>query len=66
MKAKEPNVPPTARFSVKQTCAILGICRNTLRRYTQNGLIKENRRMSNLRPYYTGKAIHDCWRISMF
>lgn len=66
MTAKEPDVPQTARYSIKQTCEILGICRNTLRKYAQAGIIKENRRMANMRPYYTGKAIHDCWRVSMF
>ena len=36
----EPKVAPTGRYTVKQTCECLGIHRNTLRRYTDEGHIK--------------------------
>lgn len=36
----EPNVSATGRYSIGETCAALGIHRNTLCRYTEQGLIK--------------------------
>ena len=36
----EPNVTEKGRYSVMQTSAALGIHRNTLRIYTEQGMIK--------------------------
>ena len=38
--ATEPRVTLDGRYSVSQTCLALGIHRNTLQRYTEQGLIK--------------------------
>lgn len=38
--AIEPQVAPTGRYSVGETCKHLGIHRNTLRKYTDEGHIK--------------------------
>ena len=34
MKATEPQIIATARYSISQTCELLGIHRDTLRLYT--------------------------------
>ncbi len=59
-------MPLTARFSVSEACELLGVCRSTLHKWTRDGVIRANRRAANLRPYYTGKAIRDCWHASLF
>ncbi len=65
MTSEEPNVLLTGQYDTKQTCKALGICRETLRKYTEQGHIRVRHRLVNMRPYYTGKAILDCWRASM-
>ena len=37
---EEPRVAATGRYNITETCRALGICRNTLRRYTEEGKIK--------------------------
>ena len=63
----EPKVSPTARYSIGEAAAILGIHRNTLRRYTNIGPIgiKCQFRRSNGRKFYTGLEIVKFWRASM-
>lgn len=56
-----PNVNAASRYSVAQACALLGISRSTLRRHTERGFIRSNRRKSNGRPFYTGLAIMEYW-----
>lgn len=60
----EPQVTPTGRYSVKETCQALGICRETLRKYTENGHISVKHRPTNMRPYYLGRAILEFWKLS--
>lgn len=38
--SEEPTVSSTGRYTVTQTCEILGIHRNTLREYTSSGTHK--------------------------
>ena len=40
MVAAEPKVDPSSRYSIKQTCELLGVHRNTLRAYTKGHFIK--------------------------
>lgn len=67
MVNEQPNVSPTARFSIGEAAAILGIHRNTLRRYTNTGALGINchYRKCNGRKYYTGLDIIKFWRASM-
>lgn len=58
----EPQVADTARYSQRDAASILGIHRNTLRRYTEQNLIRVGYRKTNGRPYYTGRAIRQLWR----
>lgn len=58
----EPQVALANRYSVTETCEILGIHRNTLSRYTINGQIKCGFRRSNGRKFYQGKDILSFWK----
>lgn len=62
MSSAKPEVCNDGRYTVKQTCELLGIkSRNTLRSYVAQGLIKEGRRRTNDRPFYLGSEIIKCW-----
>lgn len=62
---EEPRVAPTGRYNITDTCRLLGICRNTLRRYTEEGKIKCGFRRSNMRKFYSGMEILKLWRAVM-
>lgn len=62
MSSVMPQVSKDGRYTVKETCQLLGIrSRNTLRSYVAQGLIREGRRRSNGRPFYVGSEIIKCW-----
>ena len=57
----EPRVKPTAKLSSKQTAAVLEIHPNTLRKYSDLGLIKFFISQANGRKYFTGTEILKFW-----
>lgn len=61
MVTEQPNVFANSRYSVTETCKILGIHRNTLRRYTEKGKIKLGVRKSTARKFYLGSDILNFW-----
>lgn len=61
MTSNEPKVSPTSRYNVSETCIILGIHRNTLRKYTRLGRIKSGRRKSTGQKFYLGSEIIKFW-----
>ncbi|WP_407401303.1 helix-turn-helix domain-containing protein [Sodaliphilus sp.] len=61
MIKNEPDVAPTARYSIDETCKILGVHRNTLRKYTQIGAIRCGFRRVNSRKFYLGSEIKKLW-----
>ncbi|WP_289763498.1 helix-turn-helix domain-containing protein [uncultured Duncaniella sp.] len=63
--ATEPQVALTGRYTVKQTCEHLGIHRNTLRRYTEEGHIKCSFRRETARKIYLGKEILRFWNSQL-
>lgn len=65
MNAIQPQVNKEARYSIKETCAFLGIHRHTLRAWTESGLVKSITRKSNGRPAYKGIDILSCWMSVM-
>lgn len=67
MVNEQPDVSPTARYTIAEAAAILGMHRNTLRRHTNNGVfgIECHIRKCNGRKYYTGLDIIKFWRASM-
>ncbi len=64
MKAEKPNVSSDARYSIKETCKILGIHRDTLYRYThvtceiKCGVVN---RGGKIRKFYCGREILRFW-----
>ena len=63
MVNKIPNIDPKAVFNVKQTCKILGICKDTLRDRRSKGLIIPINHNSNNRLKYSGAAIRQLWKL---
>lgn len=63
--AIEPNVSATGRYSVGETSAALGIHRNSLRRYTEQGLIKCGFRRPTARKFYLGSEIIKFWKAQL-
>ncbi len=61
MNSSKPDVHAEGRYSINEVAAMLGINRSTLRRYTNNGLIKCGRWRTNGRPFYTGREILRLW-----
>lgn len=59
--AIEPQVQPTGRYSVSETCKHLGIHRNTLRKFTDEGKIKCGFRRESARKFYLGSEIRRFW-----
>lgn len=62
MKELMPTCAPDGVYSVKRTCAELGISHKTLRKYRENGYIKPINPENLSRPKYSGQAIIDCWK----
>lgn len=63
MTENEPNVKPTSRYSIVQTCSLLGIHRNSLRKYTKMGKINAGIRKSTGRRFYLGSEILKFWNM---
>lgn len=61
MKELKPVCNPNGVYSVKRTCAELGISHKTLRKYRENGYIEPINPDNVRRPKYSGKSIIDCW-----
>lgn len=65
MKATEPQIIATARYSISQTCELLGIHRDTLRLYTdKQRIIKCGYRSIGNRKvkFYLGSEILRFWK----
>lgn len=60
--ATMPDVDRFGRYSVTETCAALGIHRNTLRKYTEAGMIRTGLRRESCRKFYTGAEIIRFWK----
>lgn len=60
-----PNVESDGRYTVTQTCSILGIHRNSLRKYTDAGLINCIFNSICCRKLYEGKEILRFWMTQM-
>lgn len=58
----EPRVSANGRYSINETCNLLGIHRNTLLRYTEQGIIKCGIRRSTMRKFYSGMEILKFWK----
>lgn len=63
--SNKPEVIVTSRYSIRETCAILGITRKTLAKYTTAGLIECGFRKATLQKFYTGIAILKFWMAAV-
>lgn len=62
MTSARPNVKMDGRYTINETCQLLGIkSRNTLRAWVNQGLIRQGMRRTNGRPFYLGSDILKCW-----
>lgn len=52
-----PTIAMDGKYSITQTCAILGIHRDTLRKYTDSGEIRCGVRRSTGKKFYLGSDI---------
>lgn len=60
--AIEPKVALDGRYSITEACKALGIHRNTLLKYTEQGMIRCGFRKINARKFYKGSEIIRFWR----
>ena len=52
-----PSVSLMRRYTTKEACTILGVCRNTLVKYTRAGMIEFGTMKSNGRRFYLGGSL---------
>lgn len=62
ISADSPNVKSGSMYSISETCDALGICRDSLRRYTNEGYIQCGYRSPYNRKFYLGSEIVRFWR----
>ena len=62
MVATEPNVNPEARYTIGQTVELLGMSRNTVKKYTDSGQLRHVVHKATGKKLYTGQAIALFWR----
>ena len=55
----QPDINPTAKYTIKETCKLLGIHRNTLRSYVNAGYIKTTLKIHGKR--FRGAEILRFW-----
>ena len=60
MVSVRPSADPKGKYSISETCRLLGIHRHTLRKYTDEGLIKCGYG-EFFRKFYTGMEILKLW-----
>lgn len=65
MVAEAPKLNVAGRYTISQTCVLLGIHRNSLRKYTSLGLIKQSFRKSTSAAFYKGTDILKFWAQEM-
>lgn len=62
MVTEMPVVSPTSRYTITETCNLLGIHRNSLRKYTDTGRIKCGTRIGTAKRFYLGSEIIRFWQ----
>ena len=60
--ANMPEINATDQLSIGEAAAVLGVHRNTMRRYTEQGLIKCRFRRATKRRFYLGADILRFWK----
>ena len=62
MVATEPNVNPEARYTIGQAMELLGMSRNTVKKYTDSGQLRHVVHKATGKKLYMGQAIALFWR----
>lgn len=57
----KPSVEPGRRYAIKEACELLGICRSTLRKWTNNGLIQAKVHPADGHLFYPAEEIMRFW-----
>ena len=65
MTNEEPKVSDAGRYTRTETCKVLCIHRNTLRRMMKAGKIKVKFRRIDNRKVFEGSEIKKVWRIAL-
>lgn len=65
MTNEEPKVADAGRYTMTETCNVLGIHRNTLRRCLQAGKMKVKFRRIDNRKVIEGAEIKRAWRVAL-
>lgn len=60
----EPEVSDNGRYTIGETCKILKLSFNTIKKYTDQGAIRCGIRKSNGRKFYTGAEIKRFWKAT--
>ncbi len=63
MKELKPTCDPDGVYSVKRTCAELGVSHKSLRKYRDSGYIRPLNPQNLSRPKYSGQSIIECWNL---
>ena len=58
----EPAVIPDARYTIGQTVRLLGMSRNTVKKYTDSGQLRHIVHKATGKKLYMGRAITLFWR----
>ena len=61
MRETMPTCDPNGVYSVKRTCAELGVSHKTLMKCRKNGYIIPLNPGNIFRPKYSGESIINCW-----
>lgn len=64
MTPLEPQVADTGRYSITETCKLLGVTIKTIIKYTDQGDLKCGIRKANGRKFYTGSEIRKFWKVA--
>lgn len=65
MTNEEPKVADAGRYTMTETCKVLCIHRNTLRRWLQAGKMKVKFRRIDNRKVIEGAEIKRAWRVAL-
>lgn len=62
LTAFPPKVEPGARYNTGQACEILGICRNTMRKFVKSGQIRPKADKGTFRNMFEAKELTRFWQ----
>lgn len=65
MVAIQPNIDMNGRYSIGEAAKLLGLHRNTLRIYTEQGYVKCGYRKATARKFYMGSELIRLWKAQL-